>query len=77
MSTWLKAAALCCLWAGAAAGQSRDNVIDEVVWVVGDDAILLSEVESQRLYMQNDGVRFEGDPYCFIPEQIAIQKLYL
>jgi peptidyl-prolyl cis-trans isomerase SurA len=58
-------------------GSVNADVIDEVVWVVGDDAILLSEVESQRLFMQNDGIRFEGDPYCFIPEQIAIQKLYL
>lgn len=57
--------------------QSQSNVIDEIVWVVGDDAILLSDIESQRLYMQNDGERFEGDPYCFIPEQLAIQKLFL
>lgn len=56
-------------------GQS--NVIDEIVWVVGDEAIFLSDVERQRLYMQNEGQRFEGDPYCIIPEQIAIQKLYL
>lgn len=59
----------------AAVGQ--DNVIDEIVWVVGDDAILRSDVETQRLYMQNEGQRFDGDPYCIIPEQMAIQKLYL
>jgi peptidyl-prolyl cis-trans isomerase SurA len=58
-----------------AAGQ--ENVIDEIVWIVGDESILRSDVESQRLYMQNEGQRFEGDPYCIIPEQIAIQKLYL
>lgn len=57
--------------------QSQSNVIDEIVWVVGDDAILLSDIESQRLFMQSEGQRFEGDPYCFIPEQIAVQKLYL
>ncbi|MDR1746256.1 MAG: peptidylprolyl isomerase [Tannerella sp.] len=56
---------------------AQDNVVDEIVWVVGDEVILRSDVESQRLYMQNEGVRFENDPYCFIPEQIAIQKLYL
>ncbi len=56
---------------------AQENVIDEIVWVVGDDAILRSDVESQRLYMQNEGQRLEGDPYCVIPEQIAIQKLYL
>ena len=55
----------------------QKNVIDEVIWVVGDEAILRSDVETQRLYMQNDGVRFEGDPYCFLPEQIAVQKLFL
>ena len=56
---------------------SQDNVIDEIVWIVGDEAIFRSEVEAQRLYMQNQRMRFENDPYCFIPEQIAIKKLYL
>ncbi len=55
----------------------QDNVIDEIVWVVGDDAILRSDIETQRLYMQNEGQRLDGDPYCVIPEQMAIQKLYL
>ena len=57
--------------------KAQDNVIDEIVWVVGDDAILRSDVEAQRLYLLNAGERLEGDPYCFIPEQMAIQKLYL
>lgn len=56
---------------------AQKNVIDEVIWVVGDEAILRSDVENQRLMMQNEGIRFEGDPYCFIPEQIAVQKLFL
>jgi peptidyl-prolyl cis-trans isomerase SurA len=56
---------------------AQENVIDEVVWVVGDDAILRSDVESQRLYLQNEGQKLNGDPYCVIPEQMAIQKLYL
>ncbi len=54
-----------------------DNVIDEIVWVVGDDAILRSDVERQRLVLQNEGQHLDGDPYCVIPEQMAIQKLYL
>jgi peptidyl-prolyl cis-trans isomerase SurA len=56
---------------------AQKNVIDEVIWVVGDEAILRSDVENHRLYMQNEGIRFEGDPYCFIPEQIAVQKIFL
>ena len=64
--------ACCSYW-----GMAQDNVIDEIVWVVGDDAILRSDVETQRLYLQQEGQRLDGDPYCFIPEQMAIQKLYL
>ncbi|MBE6301242.1 MAG: peptidylprolyl isomerase [Parabacteroides distasonis] len=56
---------------------AQSNVIDEIVWVVGDDAILRSDVENQRLYMQNEGEHLDGDPYCVIPERLAIQKLYL
>ncbi len=56
---------------------SQNNVIDEVVWVVGDEAILKSEVEEFRKELLMQDQRIEGDPYCFIPEQLAIQKLFL
>ena len=56
---------------------AQDNVIDEVVWVVGDEAILKSDVEEERLRAQYEGYKFDGDPYCIIPEQLAIQKLFL
>lgn len=58
-------------------GQSASNVIDEVIWVVGDEAILKSEVEEARIEAQMQGERFNGDPYCVIPEQLAVQKLFL
>ena len=57
--------------------QAQDNVIDEVIWIVGDEAILKSEVEEERLRAQYEGQQIPGDPYCVIPEQIAIQKLFL
>jgi len=56
---------------------AQNNVIDEVVWVVGDEAILKSDVESERLNAQYEGRKFDGDPYCIIPEQLAVQKLFL
>lgn len=56
---------------------AQDNVIDEVVWVVGDQAILKSDVEAERIRAQYEGQKWDGDPYCVIPEQMAIQKLYL
>ena len=73
-------AKFCTLWmflllSIAAFGQN--NVIDEVVWVVGDEAILKSDVENERLNAQYEGRKFDGDPYCVIPEQLAIQKLFL
>ena len=59
------------------AAYGQNNVIDEVVWVVGDEAILKSDVENERLNAQYEGRRFDGDPYCVIPEQLAVQKLFL
>ncbi len=56
---------------------AQDNVIDEVLWVVGDEAILKSDVEQARLYYMMQGQQMEGEPYCVIPEQLAIQKLFL
>ena len=58
-------------------GMHAQGVIDEVIWVVGDEAILRSEVEEERLRAQYEGQQLHGDPYCIIPEQLAIQKLFL
>lgn len=57
--------------------QEADNVIDEVIWVVGDEAILRSEVEQERKRMLYQGEKINGDPYGYIPEQMAIQKLFI
>lgn len=56
---------------------NAQSVIDEVIWIVGDEAILRSEVEEERLRAQYEGTQIPGDPYCVIPEQLAIQKLFL
>ena len=58
-------------------GVFAQGVIDEVIWVVGDEAILRSEVEEERMRAQYEGQQLHGDPYCVIPEQLAIQKLFL
>ncbi|MBR5038466.1 MAG: peptidylprolyl isomerase [Prevotella sp.] len=55
----------------------ESSIIDEVIWVVGDEPILKSEVEAMRLQAEEEGIRWEGDPDCAIPEQLALQKLYL
>ncbi len=55
--------------------QVADNVIDEVIWVVGDEAILKSDVESLR--RDPSWSQISGNPYCVVPERLAIQKLFL
>ena len=66
-----------CLLALSVPCMAQDNIIDEVIWIVGDDAILRSEVEEERLRAQYEGQAIPGDPYCVIPEQLAVQKLFL
>lgn len=56
---------------------SQNNIAEEVAWVVGDQPIWKSEIEEQYNNMQYEKVSIKGDPYCFIPEQMAIEKLYL
>lgn len=45
--------------------------------MVGDEPIYKSQVEEQYSQMQYERVPIEGDPYCVIPEQLAINKLFL
>ena len=69
---------LCLLWLlGSLVLSAQNNIIDEVVWVVGDEAILKSDVENMRRTMMESGQRIDGDPYAVIPELLAVQKLYL
>lgn len=55
--------------------QKDSNVVDEVIWVVGDEAILKSDVEGMR--RDPSWSQIKGNPYCVIPERLAIQKLFL
>lgn len=61
----------------AIAAPIKKNVIDEVVWVVGDEPIFRSDVEEQYSQMRQEGEQLAGDPYCVIPERMAVEKLYL
>lgn len=57
--------------------QADKNVVDEVAWIVGDEAIFRSDIEEQYQQMRSEGITLSGDPYCVIPEQLAVEKLYL
>lgn len=56
---------------------AQNNIAEEVAWVIGDQPIWKSEVEEMYRRAQYERTTIEGDPYCVIPEQMAIEKLYL
>ncbi len=55
---------------------AQTNVVDQVIWVVGNEPILLSDVEETRISSEAYGQPVDN-PYCTIPEQIAISKLFV
>ena len=75
----LAALALCPVlsFSAPAANDSLNSIVDEVIWVVGDEAILKSDVEVTRIQAAMEGMRWSRDPDCAIPEHIAVQKLFL
>ena len=56
---------------------AQNNVVEEVVWIVGDEAIYKSDVEEQYQQLQYERQEIDGNPYCVIPEELAINKLFL
>lgn len=54
-----------------------ESVVDEVIWVIGDEPIYKSDVEALRIQSEAEGLKWKGNPDCSIPEQIAVQKLFL
>lgn len=56
---------------------AQDNVIDRVEWVVGDKAILRSDIEEAVQVWLANGQKFQGDPYCVVGEELAVQQLFL
>ena len=56
---------------------AQSNIIEEVAWVVGDEPIFKSEIEEQYMQMQYERAAIDGNPYCVIPERLAVQKLFL
>ena len=56
---------------------AQNNIAEEVAWVVGDQYIYKSEIEEMYQQMIYEKTPINGDPYCVIPEQLALEKLYL
>lgn len=56
---------------------AQNNIAEEVAWTIGDEPIYKSEIEQAYQEAIQDRLPINGDPYCVIPEQIAIQRLFL
>lgn len=63
--------------AAFAVGARNNNIVEEVAWVIGDEPLYKSEIEQTYQDMLADRIEIKGDPYCVVPEQIAIERLFL
>jgi len=61
----------------ALATLAQNNVAEEVAWVIGDEPIFKSDIEEQYQQALYERVAIDGNPYCVIPEQMALDKLFL
>ena len=69
---------LACLMATIALSMSsQNNVAEEVAWVVGDEPIFKSDIEEQYQQAMYERITIDGNPYCVIPERMAVEKLFL
>lgn len=57
--------------------EAQNNIAEEVAWVIGDEPIYKSEIEKTYQEILQDRTPIKGDPYCVIPEQIAVNRLFL
>lgn len=73
----LLGAAVVALASVAAPGTPGNSIIEEVAWMVGDQPIYKSEIEEAYQQMLYEKTPVNGDPYCVVPEQLAIEKLFL
>lgn len=56
---------------------AQNNIAEEVAWMIGDQPIYKSEIEEAYRQMLYERVPINGDPYCVVPENLAIEKLFL
>ena len=67
----------CAAAAAVALAKTTNNIAEEVAWTIGDEPIYKSEIEQTYQDMLQDRMPIAGDPYCTVPEMMAIQRLYL
>ena len=73
----IKFAIIALLLGVAVQASAQNNIAEEVAWVVGDEPIYKSDIEEQYMQLQYERQPIDGNPYCVIPERMAIEKLFL
>ena len=73
----LRFLATCVLAMTAFAVLAQNNVAEEVAWVIGNEPIFKSDIEEQYQQALAERVPIDGNPYCVIPEKMALDKLFL
>ncbi|RYM36067.1 hypothetical protein ERX46_03470 [Brumimicrobium glaciale] len=58
-------------------GVASDKIIDEIIAQVGDNPILLSDVEAQRIQLKSEGQPVDDKTNCFLLEELLYQNLLL
>ena len=68
---------LCCsfIWFTSAAQEKK--VIDEVIAIIGNEIILQSDIEAQKLQARQQGIAITKSTTCLIIEQLLMEKLML
>ncbi len=56
---------------------AQNNIAEEVAWMIGDTPLYKSEIEQTYQEYQSERLPINGDPYCVIPEEMAVQRLFL
>lgn len=65
------------MFAAVTVAQAQNNIVEEVAWVIGDEPIYKSDIEKAYQELQQDRTPLKGDPYCVIPERLAVDRMFL
>lgn len=73
----IKTILFCLMAIMALSVSAQNNVAEEVAWVVGDEPIFKSDIEEQYQQAMYERIPIDGNPYCVLPERMAVEKLFL
>ncbi|MDX1652645.1 MAG: peptidylprolyl isomerase [Brumimicrobium sp.] len=58
-------------------GKKSEKVIDKIIAQVGDNIVLLSDLEAQKLQAKSEGVPVDNQTECFMLEEMLYQNLLI